>query len=94
VSRDPVDGSATESVRSLRNDKTVAELFAEGRESDNGPLRLKTYLGARNLNSIRLSDPPLEPGSGRGSGGPGRPAEICLASISIANEDKCELSPI
>ena len=59
MSRNPVDGNTTENVQSLRNDKTVAdELFVEGRESNNGPLRLKTYLGARNLNSIRLSDPP------------------------------------
>lgn len=74
-------------VRSLRKDKTVAdELFVEGRESDNGPLRLKTYLGARSSNAIRLFDPPWR----RAQADP--VDEICLASINVANGDRCELS--
>lgn len=49
---------STTMKRSLRKDKTVAdELFVEGRESNNGPPRLKTYLGARSSNAIRLFDP-------------------------------------
>lgn len=41
------------------HDKTLAdELFVEGRESDNGPPLLKTYLGARRLELNSLIWPP------------------------------------